>query len=93
VNLTKTVHKYPLDKDGNIVGKVVRDFPDPKYEELKDDGVPKAQEDKAATKSADAEPPGDQLTSANFAEALNNSPILMVRSLPSPSPRTPAAAF
>lgn len=34
VNLTKTVHKYPIDRLGNIVGEVMRDFPDPVYERL-----------------------------------------------------------
>lgn len=79
VNLTKTVQKYPLDKDGRIVGNVVRDFPDPKYEELKEDGaLGKPDSEKAVDKAAAAEPASDVLTTKNFADALNNSPILMV---------------
>jgi hypothetical protein len=37
VNLTKTVHKYPIDRHGNVVGEVMRDFPDPVYERLEED--------------------------------------------------------
>ena len=38
MNLTKTVHKYPIDRHGNIVGEVMRDFPDPVYERLEVEG-------------------------------------------------------
>mmetsp|Transcript_25551 Transcript_25551/g.35254 ORF Transcript_25551/g.35254 Transcript_25551/m.35254 type:complete len:494 (+) Transcript_25551:129-1610(+) len=74
VNLTKTVRRYPLDKNGNIVGNAVRDIPDPKYEDL----LP-TQHDPALQKAPGAlTPTSDELTSANFAEALKKHPIVMI---------------
>jgi len=70
VNLTKTVHKYPIDRHGNIVGEVMRDFPDPVYERLEVEGKEAATKDNGANDSI--------LTTKTFAAAIETHPILMV---------------
>eukprot|EP00240_Pyramimonas_obovata_P001133 CAMPEP_0118942772 /NCGR_PEP_ID=MMETSP1169-20130426/36801_1 /TAXON_ID=36882 /ORGANISM="Pyramimonas obovata, Strain CCMP722" /LENGTH=486 /DNA_ID=CAMNT_0006887843 /DNA_START=217 /DNA_END=1677 /DNA_ORIENTATION=+ len=73
VNLTKTVRKYPLDKNGRIVGDVVRDLPEPKYEELLHD----IQETHIEKKPEEVKIM-DTLDAATFPEAIKKYPILMV---------------
>jgi transketolase N-terminal domain/subunit len=75
VNLTKTVRKYPLDSQGRVVGEVVRDIPEPKYEELVHD----IQDAKSDNRSPPVVKPTDMLDAASFPEAVKKYPTLLVR--------------
>lgn len=77
-NLTKTVQRFPLDKEGRVVGDVVRDHPDPKYEDL----VEESKHAPAKEPDPRYKPPvADDLTTATFEVATAKYPILMVRYL------------
>jgi len=74
VNLTKTVRKYPLDSQGRVVGEVVRDIPEPKYEELVHD----IQDAKSDNRPPPVVKPTDMLDAASFPEAVKKYPTLLV---------------
>ena len=84
VNLTKTVRKYPLDAQGRVVGDVVRDLPEPKYEELLHD----IQEPGHAEAKPVEVKIMDTLDAATFPEAIKKYPILLVLALRS-APNSP----